>query len=131
MNTDLTSTAQTNFSLWAQALETQDPQVVANLYDENALFLATRSPEFKKDHTGVIRYFSQFLLRKPVVRIVEEEVKELSATCYLHTGFYDFDCEIEGQQQTVHARFTFVWEQNEEGDWKIVHHHSSAVPTNA
>jgi hypothetical protein len=30
----------------------------------------------------------------------------------------------------VEARFTFVYSRDEEGEWKIVHHHSSLKPIN-
>jgi len=41
---------------------------------------------------------------------------------------YDFKVGSGSDRQVVEARFSFVWKKDDNGVWKIVHHHSSAKP---
>jgi len=40
---------------------------------------------------------------------------------------YDFELGPDDNRQVTHARFTFIWRQDN-GEWKIIHHHSSVKP---
>jgi hypothetical protein len=40
---------------------------------------------------------------------------------------YTFMVGPDDTRQAVEARFSYMW-RKVDGDWKIVHHHSSAVP---
>jgi hypothetical protein len=60
--------------------------------------------------------------------IIQEEVQTLGADCYLHSGMYNFEVGPGDNRQVVEARFSFVWKKDDQGEWKIVHHHSSAKP---
>ena len=121
--------AKQNFKTWSEALTTKDPKAVAGLYTPDATFLPTVSGEFKKGQEGAEEYFHHFLEKDPKGEVVEEEVQSLGENCYLHSGMYNFEVNSpEGGRQTVEARFSFVWQKNESGDWKILHHHSSVKP---
>ena len=61
--------------------------------------------------------------------IIQEEVQTLGTDCYLHSGMYNFEVGLGDDRQVVEARFSFVWKKDDQGEWKIVHHHSSAKPT--
>lgn len=50
-----------NFSSWTKALQTGEPKKVAELYSEDATFLPTMSPEFKRGKSGTEEYFEHFL----------------------------------------------------------------------
>jgi len=121
--------AKQNFKTWSESLTTKNPKTVAGLYTEDATFLPTVSSEFKKGQGGAEEYFHHFLEKDPKGEVVEEEVQFLGENCYLHSGMYNFEVNSpEGGRQIVEARFSFVWQKNERGEWKILHHHSSVRP---
>ena len=109
-----------------------DPKKVAELYEENATFLPTMSSEFEIGQSGAEKYFKHFLEKHPVGKIIADEFQTLSPESYLHSGLYDFEVDDgKGGRETVPARFSFAWAQNEKGEWKILHHHSSVKPKNS
>lgn len=119
--------ALTNFTRWTETLLTKDPKEVAKLYSDDATFLPTVSGEFKKGPAGAEEYFEHFLAKNPVGKLVEGAVQALGDNCYAHSGMYDFELGPDDQRQVVNARFTFIWRQDN-GEWKIIHHHSSVRP---
>jgi len=121
-------TANNNFSRWSDALLTKDPAQVARLYAEDATFLPTVSGEFKKGQSGAETYFEHFLEKNPIGEIIQDEIQDLGPACYLHSGMYNFEVASDNNRQIVEARFSFVWKQNQQGEWRIVHHHSSVKP---
>lgn len=120
--------AKQNFLRWNEALHTHDPAIVAKLYFENATFLPTLNPEFKQGQVGAQEYFHHFLEKNPDGRIVKEVVQVLGENCYLHSGMYNFEVGPEDNRQVAEARFSYVWEKDDKGEWKIIHHHSSLKP---
>jgi len=120
--------ASRNFGIWNSTLQTGNPKEVAALYMANATFLPTTSEEFKKGQYGAKEYFEHFLIKNPMGKIIQEEVQILGTDCYLHSGMYDFGVGPGDDRQIIEARFSFVWKKDDQGEWKIVHHHSSAKP---
>ena len=121
--------ASENFKMWAESLLTKDPKKVAEFYSEGASFLPTVSGEFKHGKLEAEGYFHHFLEKNPEGRIVEETIQELGENSYLHSGMYNFNLDDKnGERTTVEARFTFVWQKDVNGEWKIIHHHSSVRP---
>jgi len=120
--------ANKNFEMWNEALQIGSPEEVAKLYTEDATFLPTLSEEFKKGQLGAEEYFKHFLEKNPVGEVIKGEVQTLGNDCYMHSGMYNFEVDSDNGRQVVEARFTFVWEKNDQGEWKIKHHHSSLKP---
>jgi len=115
-----------NFRRWNEALQTKRPEEVTKLYSRNTTFLPTFSDEFRKGKEKTKDYFENFLKKNPRGKIVEEEVQMISSEAYSHSGMYNFEAtNSEGKKQEIEARFTFIWKKNGEGEWKIIHHHSS------
>lgn len=129
MNDLIKQTARANFAIWNDALKTGDAKKVATLYAETSTFLPTLNGEFKKGPSQAEEYFHHFLEKNPNGKIVEDEVQILSPTCYLHSGMYNFEVGPDEKREIVEARFSFVWEKDGNGEWKIIHHHSSVRPT--
>lgn len=119
--------ASTNFKKWNEALATKDPKIVAKLYTEDSTFLPTISEDFKKGINDAEHYFIRFIAN-PIGTIIDEEIHQLSQNAYLHAGMYDFEVGPEADRYIVHARFSFIWKKDDDGEWKIRHHHSSARP---
>lgn len=126
--TPLESVARQNFERWNAALLAKDAKKVADLYTNDATFLPTVSPDFKKGQEGAEAYFRHFLEKDPKGAVVEEAVQPTSPDSYLHSGMYDFEIGPKEKRETVKARFTFLWKKDADGQWKIAHHHSSQVP---
>ncbi len=116
------------FKKWNEALLSKDPKKVAELYSDKATFLPTLKGEYKHGSEEAEEYFEHFLQKNPTGEIVEDSVQKLSDTCFLHSGHYDFELDSENGRQIAQARFSFAWQKNEAGEWKIIHHHSSVKP---
>jgi hypothetical protein len=69
-------------------------------------------------------YFATFCQLKPQGTILESFV-QIGANLCKDSGIYEFEMGATGAQ--VKARYTFIYKY-EDGQWKIVHHHSSAMP---
>jgi uncharacterized protein (TIGR02246 family) len=120
--------ASRNFGLWNSALQTRCPKEVAGFYIADATFLPTTSGEFKEGQYGAEEYFENFLIKNPTGKIIQEEVQILGTDGYLHSGMYNFEVGPIDDRQVAEARFSFIWKKDNQGEWKIVHHHSSAKP---
>jgi len=131
---ELRELAASNFTAWNQALLSRDPHQVASLYTSEASFLPTLNPEFKSGQDGAEQYFEHFLKKNPVGQIVEEAIQETAVgkdgapVGFLHSGLYNFEVGEQDARQEVEARFTFLWQKDDDGKWKIRHHHSSLKP---
>lgn len=126
--TDFEKVATENFSRWNELLKTGDPQQVANLYTEDATFLPTVSGDFKKGQNGAKEYFAHFMEKIPDGKITESVIQTIDEQHYLQSGKYDFEVGPQDKRTTIHARFTFLWQRNDQGNWEITHHHSSLNP---
>lgn len=120
--------AQTNFNRWNNALKSGQAEEVAALYDRAVTFLPTMSKEFKTSQEDAEEYFKHFLEKKPEGEIIEDEYQPIGDDSYIHSGLYNFSIDGENDRQTVEARFSFVWQKDETGQWRIIHHHSSLKP---
>lgn len=120
--------AALNFKRWNDALQTRNPEAVAELYTNDASFLPTVSGEFKFGQEEAAGYFEHFLQKFPYGKVMDEKVQITGPNSYLHSGMYNFELGPENERQTVEARFSFVWYRFPNGLWKIAHHHSSVKP---
>jgi uncharacterized protein (TIGR02246 family) len=119
---------QDNFRRWNDALKAKDYERVAALYSSQDLsFLPTVSPKFIRDGHSTKEYFVNFLKKLPDGTITQDNVQKYGNDAYLHTGMYTFMTGSDGARQPVEARFSYMW-RKVDGEWKITHHHSSALP---
>lgn len=113
-----------HFSLWNDALATLDSATVAKRYSKNAVLLPTVSDTPRTDFDSIKDYFDNFLKLKPQGTIVESHVLVGEKWCK-DVGIYEFTMGADGSK--VRARYSFIYVL-EDGEWKITHHHSSAMP---
>ena len=125
---DYKEIAKKNFNKWIELVRAGNSKNIAELYSKDTTFLPTVSPEFKRGQEGAESYFKHFLAKNPDGKIIEEEMQLLGEDSYLHSGMYNFEIDGEDGRITIEARFSYVWKMDDEGEWKIVHHHSSAKP---
>ncbi|WP_019626629.1 SgcJ/EcaC family oxidoreductase [Thioalkalivibrio sp. ALJT] len=119
--------AEELFDAWNDALQTGDAYRVTALYAEDAVLLPTVSNVPRTSHAEIQDYFEHFLEKKPFGTINSRNVK-LGCNKLTDAGTYTFRVTDGGETKEVPARYTFVYE-NRDGAWKIVHHHSSMMPT--
>lgn len=114
------------FDRWNASLATKDPAKVAANYAADAVLLPTventaTTPDQIKG------YFTKFLKKSPNGKI-DTRLVNLGCNEAFDVGTYTFDVTGEdGKTSKVAARYSFIYELRD-GEWKIVHHHSSAMP---
>jgi uncharacterized protein (TIGR02246 family) len=112
------------FYVWNDALATLDSTTVAKRYSTSAVLLPTVSDTPRTDFASIKDYFDNFLKLKPQGEILESHVSIGDNWCK-DVGIYEFTMGTDGAK--VKARYSFVY-VFEDGEWKISHHHSSAMP---
>lgn len=119
------------FERWNQSLATLDPAAVARNYAPNAVLLATVANEPKTSPEAIQAYFVEFLKLKPQGQIDQRTIK-LGCNTAFDVGTHTFNLTGEdGKPQTVQARYTYIYERQDDGKWLIIHHHSSKMPDTA
>ena len=117
------------FDTWNRALQAGDSDKVADLYAKDAVLLPTVSNKVRTDRAEIVDYFDHFLANKPVGKKIETIVNVLDSNSAIDTGVYQFTLTDHdtGKKSVVEARYTYTYEKTD-GKWKIVNHHSSAMP---
>jgi uncharacterized protein (TIGR02246 family) len=118
------------FDDWNDALQTMDPEKVADMYAEGSVLLPTISNEIRVDREGKVDYFEHFLQKHPYGTVIESVVRFVGGDkAAVHSGIYEFNLtNPDGTFSIVPARFSYTYEKGEDGKWLIVDHHSSQMP---
>ena len=111
------------FDRWNESLRTLDPDKVVANYAPDGVLLPTVSNEPRTTHAQIRDYFVKFLKGEPQGTI-DRRIVKIGCNIAQDVGTYTFKFK---DGKTVHARYTYVYEW-ENGQWLIVHHHSSAMP---
>ncbi|WP_432722299.1 SgcJ/EcaC family oxidoreductase [Jeongeupia wiesaeckerbachi] len=115
------------FDQWNAALATNNPDKVADRYWPDAVLLPTVSNTPRTDRASIRAYFVDFLQKHPQGKIDTRTIK-INCNTAVDMGTYTFTLQDkDGHSKQVAARYTYVYE-NRGGSWKILHHHSSAMP---
>ncbi|OPA88368.1 DUF4440 domain-containing protein [Pseudomonas fluorescens] len=116
------------FDRWNSALQTGNVNTVVDLYAPDAVLQPTVSNQVRTTPDQIKDYFDHFLALKPVGQINYREIRQLGSNVAMDSGVYTFTLtQANGEKREVQARYTFVYEQVG-GQWKILNHHSSAMP---
>jgi uncharacterized protein (TIGR02246 family) len=115
------------FDRWNAALQSGDSAKVTALYADNAVLQPTVSNRVRVSHAEIQDYFDHFLQAKPVGTINFREIRQVAPDAAIDSGVYTFALTQDGKVREVQARYTFVY-QKVDGEWKILKHHSSAMP---
>lgn len=111
------------FDDWNNAIQTGDPKIVTDLYENDAILLPTISNQVRHNHEEIENYFVLFLQSEPKGEIDESNVR-LIGELAINSGIYSFTFK---DGSTVQARYSFVYRNNGQ-NWKIIEHHSSRMP---
>ncbi|WP_338641323.1 SgcJ/EcaC family oxidoreductase [Burkholderia pyrrocinia] len=115
------------FDRWNAALATGNPGKVTSLYAPDAVLEPTVSNHVRTTPDEIRSYFTSFLKMKPQGTVNYRQIRLLDDNTALDTGVYTFDLTKNGKPTKVQARYTYVYEKID-GEWKIINHHSSAMP---
>jgi len=119
---------------WNDSLKTESPDKVAANYADSAVLLPTKSPVIKTNKTLLLGYFNKFLTLKPHIAKLYDTTLYSSCGLGVVNGNYDFSVKVDGKNQVVKTRYTFVYEYQDHptdgrpAGWYIVTHHSSVQP---
>ena len=111
------------FDRWNASLKTLDAERVTANYAANGVLLATVANEPLTTPAAIRGYFEKFLKVEPQGTINKRFVT-IGCNTAQDVGTYTFAFK---DGSTVSARYTYVYAFTD-GQWKIVHHHSSAMP---
>ncbi len=114
------------FERWNAALATLDANEVAAQYASDAVLLATLSDKPRATHEDIKDYFVHFLQKKPQGHIDRRAIS-IGCNTASDTGIYTFTLHEKGKTKQVQARYSFVYEYDDD-QWLIEHHHSSLMP---
>lgn len=115
------------FDRWNASLATKDPAKVTENYAADAVLLPTVSNKPRTNAAEIKEYFIEFLKKEPQGTIDTRKVR-IGCNTASDVGTYTFKLKGDnGAVQTVAARYSYIYELRD-GAWKIVHHHSSAMP---
>jgi uncharacterized protein (TIGR02246 family) len=115
------------FEQWLANVSQGNPEVVADMYADDAVFFGTISPYVRTTPAQVKHYFDHFLQLPSLHAFYAEPQIRIYGDVALNTGYYTFFHERDGKMQSVPARYTFAYKKVN-GEWKIIEHHSSAMP---
>lgn len=116
---------------WVEGMSRHDIDSVVALYDRDAVLWGTRSPTLRDRPDTVRDYFSILRTVPPSYKVVLGEQRiRVYGEMAINTGTYTFSEVRDGKEVSRPARFSFVF-RHRDGQWRIVDHHSSAVPAPA
>ena len=111
---------------WAAALNRGDIPGVLSFYTDNAMLVPTMVGTFLETQHARAIYFEKLLAKQTKVRFDAEPPHEMICNdIAILSGDYEFFSSLN--ETSVHARFSFTFQQHD-GEWKIIHHHSSQTP---
>jgi uncharacterized protein (TIGR02246 family) len=115
------------FDQWNLTLASLNAEQVTQRYWQDAVLLPTSSNTPRTTPAMLREYFQHFLKKHPRARIDSRTIN-VGCNLALDLGTYTFAL-MDGLGHTSEAagRYTFVY-QYRGGAWKILHHHSSAMP---
>jgi len=109
---------------WANSIQFRDPMRMLEFYSDDAVLLATYS-NFLKGKEEILDYFIHFLNKEDLKCTITYDTTQLDydKDTTIHNGLYHFSFRQYGQKKVVHARYTYVVNENQ-----ILTHHSSLLP---
>jgi uncharacterized protein (TIGR02246 family) len=116
---------------WATVFAENNPDTIMALYANDGVLWGTLSPTVRSEPTALKAYFVGAFkaLPKATVSFGEQLIRVYGNTA-INTGYYTFSYTKDGETKSIPARYSFTYVKDG-NDWKIVDHHSSAMPAPA
>jgi uncharacterized protein (TIGR02246 family) len=115
---------------WVNEFNAGNVDAIASLYSPDATLFGTISPALTKRPEDVRAYFAAVAKSRMQVKLVDAPtVTSIVDAAVVLSGLYEFSGPRPGGESfTMPARYSFVV-ANIDGQWRIVHQHSSPRPT--
>ncbi len=116
-------------NLWVEKVNVLDIDSIEKMYSGDAQLLPTFSSKTLLGQTEIRGYFNKFTTHSSVVVTLHPNsvsVREMSDSVAVVSGLYCWRIDMDGEDLSFEARFTFVITPNSEHP--IRHHHSSQIP---
>jgi uncharacterized protein (TIGR02246 family) len=115
------------FDKWNVALASLDPDTVVQRYWDDAVLLPAASGTPRTSPSMVRDYYARLLEKHPRGRI-ESRIVQLGCNLAIDMGTYTLSTmDAGGTPGEISERYTYVYAWRG-GEWKILHHHASAMP---
>ena len=115
------------FDGWNASLQTLKPELVVQNYFPESVLHPTLQDKMVVSESGKIEYFTKFLKKKPIGKIIERKIFT-GCNYAVDTGIYEFTLtNSQGIVSTAKARYTFTYEFSD-GKWLITSHTSALAP---
>ena len=103
-------------------------EVVA-LYAEDGLLWGTVSEQVR-DTPAEIRDYFEYFAKLPELSVSSYKgcVRMYDENLAINSGYYTFTYNKDGQTKEVPARYSFTYHKDNNNQWEIIEHHSSALP---
>jgi len=113
---------------WATVFADNNPETMTAFYAKDGVLWGTLSPTVRSDPAAVRAYFVGAFeaLPKATVKFGDQLIRVYGNTA-VNTGYYTFFYVKDGETKSIPARYSFTYVKDGD-EWKIVDHHSSAVP---
>ena len=115
---------------WFESLNQGDVKQLVSLYSNTQFsFHPTLWNEVIRTRARARDYFVDFLAKQPRVHSYDGEPVSLSDHKFLYTGVMTLSFEVDNHDSDhlIKARFSFIWGNEGDNQWKILHHHNSVV----
>ena len=103
------------------------PSVLA-LYAPHAVLVPTFSQSILRGKRELEGYFRKFMSKTGLCGTIDSVIEQGRGQFRVLSGIYTFRWRDKGRQEMARARFTYVLSLDPKGEWKIINHHSSAMP---
>jgi uncharacterized protein (TIGR02246 family) len=116
---------------WGTVFAENNPDTMMPLYAKDGVLWGTLSPTVRSDPAAVKAYFVAAFqaLPKATVKFGDQLIRVYGDTA-VNTGYYTFSYTRDGETKSIPARYSFTYVKDG-NEWKIVDHHSSAMPAPA
>jgi uncharacterized protein (TIGR02246 family) len=125
---DATDEVKAATARWIDAFNRKNARDIVALYAKDAVFFGTSSPVLRDSPELVQDYFKALPTLGDATISVGDQRVQLFGDVAINTGFYTRSSMQDGTLVRNPARFTFVYARRN-GQWLIVNHHSSTLPT--
>jgi uncharacterized protein (TIGR02246 family) len=114
---------------WGETLGQNDPAKIVLLYATDGVLWGTLSPTLRSNRAALREYFVGAFKVLPSLKVgFGEQLIRVYGDTAVNTGYYTFSYVKDGEPKTLPARYSFTFVKDG-GSWKIVDHHSSAMPS--
>jgi uncharacterized protein (TIGR02246 family) len=113
---------------WGKVFADNNPETMTAFYAKDGVLWGTLSPTVRTDPAAVKAYFVGAFqaLPKATVKFGDQLIRVYGNTA-VNTGYYTFSYIKDGETKSIPARYSFTYVKDGD-EWKIVDHHSSAMP---